>query len=202
MSVRLPGTVSSAASRDGNADPLAANEVDDATATSASTALSYWNAVISGTHRDKDVVRVFRDRAGGRNEVPATIVKLLSRLDLARAKILDVGAGPHTTIGPRLHSARLNITAVDPLAYLYAQMLDRAGITPFVATRKGGTDQLTQLFGSDRFDIIHARDVLGAHDAPLAALRQMVDVCVPGGAICIDESLGSLTVSVVLRPRH
>ncbi|MBS7544293.1 class I SAM-dependent methyltransferase [Ancylobacter oerskovii] len=153
------------------------------------TEIAYWDVVISGKHRKPETVKAFRERAAGHYPVPGPIVKLLQRLDILRAKILDVGSGPHTTIGPVLYGTRLNITAVDPLANAYNDLLDQYGIEPAIRTLPGEGERLVEQFGTDRFDIVHSRNALDHSRDPWLALQQMIDVCVPGGVVYIEGSI-------------
>ncbi|GLK83931.1 class I SAM-dependent methyltransferase [Ancylobacter defluvii] len=153
------------------------------------TEIAYWDVVISGKHRKPETVKAFRERAAGNYPVPGPIVKLLQRLDILRAKILDVGSGPHTTIGPVLYGTKLNITAVDPLADAYNGLLDQYGIEPAIRTLSGQGERLVEQFGTDRFDIVHSRNALDHTRDPWIALQQMIDVCVPGGVVYVEGSI-------------
>lgn len=153
------------------------------------TEIAYWDAVISGTHPNPDTVKAFRERAGGHYPVPGSLVKLLQRQDIVRARILDVGAGPHTTIGPVLYGTRLNIVAVDPLADAYDELLERHGIEPAIRTIKGEAERLVEQFGAERFDVVYSRNALDHMRDPWIALQQMVDACVPGGVVHVEGAI-------------
>ncbi|MCB4769829.1 class I SAM-dependent methyltransferase [Ancylobacter sp. Lp-2] len=153
------------------------------------TEVAYWETVISGRHGKPETVKKFRERAAGHYPVPPSVVTLLQRLDIVRARLLDVGAGPHTTIGPVLYGTRLNIVAVDPLAEPYNELLDKYGIEPAIRTVKGEAETLSQQFTDERFDLVYCRNALDHMRAPWTALQQMLDVCTPGGMVHIEGSV-------------
>src|SRR5262249_30299862 len=51
-------------------------------------------------------------------------------------EVLDVGAGPITSLGYKSNLFQINLTAVDALADVYADLLSRAQVIPPVKTQK------------------------------------------------------------------
>jgi SAM-dependent methyltransferase len=102
--------------------------------------------------------------------------------------ILDVGAGPLTSIG-KIHpdpSVKVNITAVDALADVYERQLRDAGIVPLVKTVKCETETLTSMFET-AYDITHAKNCIDHHYDPMAAIRQMALVTKTGGVVILHH---------------
>jgi SAM-dependent methyltransferase len=105
----------------------------------------------------------------------------------ARVRILDVGSGPLTTLGTRWPGRKVSITAVDPLADRYNELLDEAGITPPVRPIKGDAERLTELLPHGSFDLACATNSLDhAHD-PVRAIRQMLQLVKPGRHVLLDH---------------
>jgi len=103
--------------------------------------------------------------------------------------VLDVGAGPLTYVGKIWPGYKINITAVDPLADEYNQMFQKYGITPLVMTQAGKAEELVARFGTNRFDLVHARNCIDhAHD-PVRAIEQMVSVAKPGGIVHLHHAV-------------
>ncbi len=106
----------------------------------------------------------------------------------AVAEILDVGAGPLTSLGKVAPGRTLRITAVDPLAEAYSAMLVEQRIAPPVRTMPGDAAGLLGQFGADRFDLVHARNAIDhTADAP-RAVREMLAVARPGGAVYLAHA--------------
>lgn len=95
-------------------------------------------------------------------------------------KILDVGAGPLTSLGKVWEGRTLDITAVDPLAEEYARAMKECGVVPLVLARTGEAERLTDLFAPGTFDLVYAQNCLDHSYDPLEAIRQMVLVAKEG----------------------
>ncbi len=103
-------------------------------------------------------------------------------------EILDVGAGPLTSVGKVWAGRTVKITAVDPLADEYDQLLKECGITPPVRTIRGDAMGLIDQFGRDRFDMVHGRNAIDhTPDAP-GAIGQMLGVTRPGGCVYLSHA--------------
>lgn len=90
--------------------------------------------------------------------------------------VLDVGAGPLTPLGKVLAGYKLNITAVDPLADEYNNILREYGIIPIVKTQYGEVERLAEIFPQDHFDFIHVSNALDHSYDPLEGIRQMMAI--------------------------
>jgi SAM-dependent methyltransferase len=95
-------------------------------------------------------------------------------------RLLDVGAGPATQLGKVWPERTVRITAVDPLADEYNELLDAARIIPPVRTRLGHGERLTEQFAPNTFDFACAINALDHSYDPLLVIRGMVDVVKPG----------------------
>lgn len=100
-------------------------------------------------------------------------------------RILDVGAGPTTSLGKLVPGRMLQITGVDPLAEEYAAMLARLGITVPAPSRRCRAEELERWFSPGDFDVGYARNSLDHTANPLAALRAMLRLLAPGGFVVL-----------------
>jgi SAM-dependent methyltransferase len=99
--------------------------------------------------------------------------------------ILDVGAGPLTTIG-RTHPGKdLRIVAIDPLAADYDRILAKAGVTPPVRTIAGEGETLLEQFDPVSFDVAYSANALDHCYDPLSVISNMVEVVRPGGFVLL-----------------
>lgn len=113
------------------------------------------------------------------------LAKRLEELPGPRVKILDVGAGPLTTVGRTHPGKELEITPLDPLAGDYDRILSAAGVTPPVRTRPGVGEELLEVFGPGSFDIAYSANALDHSYDPLLVIGNMVDVVRPGGFVLL-----------------
>jgi len=112
---------------------------------------------------------------------PSTQVEGFMRSKIPdNAQVLDVGAGPLTVIGKWCGNQKISITAVDPLAQHYDELLAKHGIVPLVRTILGYGESLHDQFGSDRFDYVHAQNSVDHSEDPLSVIFEMISVARPG----------------------
>jgi SAM-dependent methyltransferase len=120
---------------------------------------------------------------------------LLSAIDRASGnpvRIIDVGAGPMTSIGFKDHRSPqrgIEVTAVDPLANDYATLLAAAGITPPVVTQRCRGEDVADTFGVGQFDIAYARNSLDHSVAPMDAIESMLEATKPDGSVVLVHGL-------------
>ena len=114
--------------------------------------------------------------------------ELLGRMGDQDVAILDVGAGPITTVGYRFDGCRLELAAVDPLAAEYNRLIANAGLVPPVRTTQLEGERLVDHFGHDHFDIAYARNALDHAVDPVLIIEQMLAVVRPGGHVVLRHS--------------
>jgi SAM-dependent methyltransferase len=113
------------------------------------------------------------------------ITACIERLPGKTVSILDVGAGPLTKIGTTHQGRELHVTAVDPLADAYDELLERAGIEPRVRTCRGSGEDLLQHFQRETFQIAYACNALDHGVDPGRSVANMFEVVVPGGFVVL-----------------
>jgi SAM-dependent methyltransferase len=111
--------------------------------------------------------------------------KLLSGMNARPVSILDVGAGPATTVGCHFDGARLKVVAVDPLADKYNRLLQKASLVPPVKTDRLEGERLLDRFERDQFDIAYARNSLDHAVDPWPIIEQMLAVVRRGGYVVL-----------------
>jgi SAM-dependent methyltransferase len=99
--------------------------------------------------------------------------------------ILDVGAGPLTSLGFRYPGKSLTIVAVDPLADEYQRLLLDAGVDPPIRTIRVAGEALLAYFGPRMFDIAYACNSLDHSSDPLTIISNMVAVVREGGTVLL-----------------
>jgi SAM-dependent methyltransferase len=119
------------------------------------------------------------------------ILDALKRIRSSPVKILDVGAGPLTSVGfrdPQSPARRIEVVAVDPLADDYNDLLDRAGVSPPVRTIRCRGEDVAATFGVEKFDIGYARNALDHAAHAMEALESLVHSVRPGGVVVLIHS--------------
>lgn len=116
------------------------------------------------------------------------LVEILGGIPQPTVSILDVGAGPITSIGFRYPGKQLAITAVDPLAGEYDWILHEYAIEPPVRTLPLRGEQLLERFARASFDVAFAQNSLDHTVDPLPVIRNMVAVVRPGGHVVLRHT--------------
>ena len=112
------------------------------------------------------------------------IIKDIPRDDI---HILDVGAGPVTSIGYAYPGKDLFVTAIDPLAEIYQKLYEEISILPPLRTEFGMAEDLTSYFANKGFDVVHCRNALDHSFDPLRGIKQMIQVAADDGAIILSH---------------
>ncbi len=102
-------------------------------------------------------------------------------------QILDVGAGPLTTLGKVWSDRKVSIFAVDALADIYGQVLDQAKIVPPIRTTFAEAERLSEQFPANHFDFIYCSNALDHCYNPLKAIQSMIEVLKPGSYILLTH---------------
>ena len=140
----------------------------------------FWHSYLAGGEGAADLER----RLDTRLPLQDYVVRWLDPA-AESASILDVGAGPLTTLGKIWQNHRLEITAVDLLGDEYDTLLEELEIVPPVRTITCPTEQLEPLFGRNAFDLVHAENALDHHADVVGAIDQMLSVVKAGGHIVL-----------------
>ena len=117
------------------------------------------------------------------------LAELLKPVRNQEIKILDVGAGPLTTLGKVYPGHKVSLVAVDPLAEIYDRILSQINITPPIRTIYGEAENLCQEFSSNTFDIVYCANALDHCYNPFKAIQQMLVVLKPRGMIVMKHFL-------------
>lgn len=99
--------------------------------------------------------------------------------------ILDVGCGPASVIGYKLKGVTLRVTAIDPLASIYNDLLAQYGLKPPVAPTFATAEELSSVFKPNSFDIVYCRNALDHSFDPLRGINEMLKVVRVGGFILL-----------------
>jgi len=130
----------------------------------------------------------FAQRLDARAELHWEIREALGSPEGSRVEILDVGAGPLTSLGGLWPGRDTAITAVDPLADEYEAILREFDVTPPFRTQRGDAMTLLRQFGRGRFDLVHGRNAIDhTPDAP-GAIDQMLGVARTGGVVYLSHA--------------
>jgi SAM-dependent methyltransferase len=114
--------------------------------------------------------------------------QIMSRLPSCTSdtvRIIDVGAGPLTTLGKSIPGRRLELHATDALGHQYVRLTRSMGIRPMVPTQRCHGEDLDLAFPSNYFDFAYARNALDhCHDTP-RVIANMLWIVKGGGWVIL-----------------
>lgn len=102
-------------------------------------------------------------------------------------KILDVGSGPISGLGNVAGEIAIQLSACDPLAFIYKEMIDKAGIKPYVLSEFAMTERLCDAYPRDSFDIVNMTNALDHAINPLLGVYNMLAICKKGGSVVLHH---------------
>jgi SAM-dependent methyltransferase len=115
------------------------------------------------------------------------VLECIRRLASPSVSVLDVGAGPVSLVGTSAGGTTIRLTAVDPLADEYAELLAGAGIVPYVRTETCQGERLLERFQPGAFDLSFARNCVDHSYDPMLVIENMLTVVRPGGFVVLKH---------------
>ncbi len=146
--------------------------------------VAFWENVIRTDGADWPDDYRHRFTAGAEIDEPL-ILDRLPLIAAPRVSILDVGAGPASSLGSALGGRELELVAVDPLADEYDRLLARHGVEPPVRVLACRGEDVLARFGPDRFDFVYARNSIDHSADPARVVRNMLLLARPGGFVIL-----------------
>lgn len=143
--------------------------------------IAYWNDwfEIKGLRRPED----YSKRTKG--NVEFAYPELIA--GKKEVKVLDVGAGPISGLGNIVQDVKIQLSACDPLAFAYKEMLDRAGVKPYVVSEFALTERLCDAYPNNSFDIVNMTNALDHAINPLLGVYNMLAVCKKNGSVILNH---------------
>jgi SAM-dependent methyltransferase len=140
----------------------------------------FWRKVLSDPSLHERWRSLRADYPWSEREVYARVG---DRLPMGEVKVLDVGAGAISGL-PKLHPGRtFDVTAIDPMAELFDELLSEFGIEPWVRTIPGSGEDLFDLVQPGTFDLAHASNSIDHSYDPALVIRNMLLAVKPGGLV-------------------
>jgi SAM-dependent methyltransferase len=121
----------------------------------------------------------YQKRMDPQCELQDDLKRLIQAPQGAVVRVLDVGAGPLSSLGKKWEGRTLQLFPVDPLAAEYKAILTRLKIRPPIFTEAGHGEKLLDRFNQNYFDLAFASNSLDHSYDPLLAIRQMFAVVKP-----------------------
>jgi SAM-dependent methyltransferase len=151
--------------------------------------LSFWEQELSlmGAYSEDILNRLNPERM--ERVFPHYLRSLLEQLSSAFGsipRVIDVGSGPLSMLAHGGRRGWLELTAADPLAHKYLQLLARHGYEPNCALVQVFGEELSSVFSENKFDLAWIHNALDHTQSPERVLHEIVKIVRPGGYVYIQ----------------
>jgi hypothetical protein len=164
---------------------VAGRDNHDAWAQEIPSEIAFWRHYL--TSRGDRWPEEFVERLDPESGFAGRFAERAAALDGPTVRLLDVGAGPLTTVGKRLPGKELVVEACDPLAPGYDALLDELGLEPPVRTVACDGEKLLDRYAPESFDVTHARNAIDHAYDPFAVIVGMLAITRPGGFVALGH---------------
>lgn len=171
----------------------------DAWERGAEDEVRYWHDWLASqgvayAHDSVAAHREFRERFDPDMPLQQLYRDLIGAPKGAVVRILDVGAGPATTVGKVWPGRELNVVAIDPLGARYHVWLRHYELFPPVRTQPMKGEDLWAYVGwHGEFDLTHMHNALDHSADPVAIVRGMLACTKPGGVVYLRHHSNEAT---------
>lgn len=110
----------------------------------------------------------------------------LQQRNKRKPRLLEIGPGPASLLAWGAEENLFEITAVDPLAKEYEQLLAKYGLEYPVKPVKGYAEFLLELFSPESFDIVYSSNALDHSRSPKKCLENISLIVKRGGIVYLE----------------
>lgn len=100
-------------------------------------------------------------------------------------KVLDVGAGPVSLFGKMFKNSEIELTAIDPLADMYSNILNKYHITPYCRTEFCIGECISDFYDQNHFDLAYMRNAIDHTFSPIDVVLQILYVTKLNGNVVL-----------------
>jgi SAM-dependent methyltransferase len=149
--------------------------------------LEFWTSWL--TTKGREWPEDFAIRLDPASPLQGDLTRLVKELRQPSVNIIDVGAGPITMLGKHLDGVEIRITATDPLAPAYDEILRANGVAPPVQTQFATAEDLSLFVSPSSFDIAHCRNALDHSFDPIRGINEMLRCVRVGGIVALRHNV-------------
>jgi SAM-dependent methyltransferase len=129
------------------------------------------------------------DSESRRAAFPRFLLPFLHQLNSAAGgppRLLELGSGPVSLLAWGVDQEAVEVTAVDPLARTYEEMMKSYDYDYPVCPVEGCGEKLFDRFDRGEFDVAYTSNALDHTASPSACMKNLSGVVRPGGLICCE----------------
>lgn len=109
-------------------------------------------------------------------------------IERPKFRVLDVGSGPISGIGNYMPEADLEVVAADPLAFIYADLIDKFEVRPSIRTQFAPAEDLSAFFPPSSFDLVNCTNALDHSFEPMRGIIEMLRVVKVGHTVFLSHA--------------
>lgn len=157
----------------------------------SSDSLKLWLSEVNSEIKFWDNLFASKGRNGGDPEIfqyrinPKCPFQISKDLESENSRVLDVGSGPYSRLGYIYNDRMVDLTLVDPLAYVYKKLECKYGFDFVVSPRTGLVECLSLLLPRNQYDLVHMSNSLDHSFDPVEGIKQLLYVTRVGGKVIL-----------------
>lgn len=145
--------------------------------------IKWWDEVLKPTNRAQWMEDAIKPETRNKQS-PPKLLEFIAELNLPNIpRVLDVGSGPLSPLAWGVDQQLIEVIAIDPLAYVYRDILLRFDIDYPIKPIYGVGEKVTKMFKKGYFDVIYTRNAIDHSDSPFSCIKNMVTVLKDGGIL-------------------
>jgi SAM-dependent methyltransferase len=148
--------------------------------------IGFWALELSGHGYHPEIVDRFTLR-GMRECFPEPLGRLVPSFAPRIPRVADVGSGPLSQLAYGAYRKTIELTALDPLAEAYAELLRGRRELARYNRVAVPAEKMVERFGPEAFDIVWSRNAIDHARSPVQAFRSMVETLAPGGYLLLAQ---------------
>lgn len=148
--------------------------------------INWWEGILTPGKRQEWMDDMIIPETRARN-TPPKLFDFINELQINRIpKVLDVGCGPLSPLAWGVDQKMIEVTAIDPLAEIYSEILKKLNINFPIKPIQGVGEKIAGMFEKEYFDVVFSRNALDHSDSPTECIDNMVTVLKKGGILYLE----------------
>jgi SAM-dependent methyltransferase len=145
--------------------------------------IDWWTNILIPENRHEWMQDAINPENRIKNQ-PPKLLDFIKELGLKRVlRVLDVGSGLLSPLAWFVDQKLIEVTAIDPLAEIYGEILHQYRIDYPIRPVHGKGEEITEMFRREQFDIVYTRNAIDHSDSPPTCVENMVTVLKQGGIL-------------------
>ncbi|MCD4821008.1 MAG: glycosyltransferase, partial [Methanococcoides sp.] len=152
-----------------------------------SSEMGFWENHLAKNDEYVDYLEMILNKDHRKEVFPKKLLGLIKdlsdELNHENIKLLEVGSGPTSNLAWGVDNGLFEITAIDPLANFYNNLIDKHNYSFPIRSIEGAGEDILDLFNENTFHMVYSQNALDHAVSPKECLINMYSVLKNGGML-------------------